>query len=306
MNSQALLSNIRSYVCPRVYPLNSIWPPLRRSAVMIVLFIGNYGEVRVLLTRRSRQLNNFSGHVSLPGGKSDHVEESGYDVARRETMEEIGLPFDEELNKRGFVLEKLNEMPCYLSRTFLSVRPVVCFLHKTNHPQETISDIQFILNPGETSSIFSVPLLDLIGLNAQHEYIRKTTNHFKWGNLRWPIKHYFYPSENPNEIHWLDNIQDLSSDEEIEHEQTERSIKDLWGLTAQILYDLANISINELTKNYIGNENLIYGLTEFGGQMLQRKRSSWESGMIVNERDKAFDQIIPQHVFKHISEEFKL
>jgi 8-oxo-dGTP pyrophosphatase MutT (NUDIX family) len=278
---------------------------------MVVLFIGTLGELRVLLTRRSRQLNNFSGHVSLPGGKSDHEGESGYDVARREAMEEIGLPYDEELNKQGFVLEKLNEMPHYLSRTFLSVRPVVCFLQNEDAPYEKIHDINFILNPGETSSIFSVPLLDLIDKSMKKEYLRKTLNHYKWGKLRWPIKHYFYPAKNENEIPWLDNIQDLSSDEELEPDGSQdhhfpREIKDLWGLTAQILYDLANISVGTPEKNYIGNENLLYGLTEFGGQMLERKRSDWESGMIVNQRDRSYDEILPPHIFKNISEEFKL
>lgn len=304
MNATQLLVNLRAYACPRVYPLPKVWPVHRRSAVMVVLFLGRRGELRVLLTRRSRQLNNFSGHVSLPGGKSDHENESGYGVARRETMEEIGLPYDEDLHKQGFVLEKLNEMPCYLSRTFLSVRPVVCFLHDEKEPTKLIHDIKFLLNPGETSSIFSVPLLDLIDKSPKREYIRKTVGRCKWGELKWPVKHYFYPSHNENEVSWLDNIQDLSSDEE--HGEERHPVKDLWGLTAQILYDLANISTGVSNKNYVGNEILIYALTEFGGQMHERARTEWESGMIVSQRGRHYSDVLPSHVLKNVEEEFKI
>lgn len=307
-----LISNIKSYACPHVYPLRVVWPPARRSAVCIVLFVGKYGELRVLLTKRSRQLNNFSGHVSLPGGKSDNDQETDWEVARRESKEEIGLPYDEELTKQGLTVEKLNTMPFYLSRTFLSVRPVVCFLHRQDDRFGVIKDIKFLLNPGETASIFSIPLLDLIDQNAKKEYLKKTISHYKWGRLRWPIKHFFYPTKNVNEVPWLDDVLDLSSDEEFDFadglnvENTRTEIKDLWGLTAQILFDLANIAVGNPSRNYIGNENLIYGLTEFGGQMGERARSDWESAMIANKRGVYYDDVLPQHIFKSIVDEFKL
>ncbi|CAI4657402.1 CRL_G0038580.mRNA.1.CDS.1 [Saccharomyces cerevisiae] len=49
------------------------------------------GELRVLLTKRSRTLRSFSGDVSFPGGKADYFQETFESVARREAEEEIGL-----------------------------------------------------------------------------------------------------------------------------------------------------------------------------------------------------------------------
>ncbi len=306
-----LIANIKRFAVPKVYPVQQIWPAFRRSAVMIILFIGNYGELRVLLTKRSRKLNNFSGHVSLPGGKADNEQETEVDVARRECFEEIGLPYDDELQKQGLKLEHLNMMPCYLSRTFLSVRPIVCFLHENDKPSVQIKNLKLLLNPGETSSIFSIPLLDLIDKHNKREYLKKSVKTYHWGHLKWPIKHFYYPTKNNNEVTWLDDILDLSSDDEdliddMNIHSNGKDIKDLWGLTAQMLYDLANIAVNNANNNYIGNENLIYALTEFGGQMLDRKRTDWEAGMIVNEKDKNYEQVIPKHIYNHIVNEFKL
>lgn len=311
LSALELVANIKRFSVPKVYPVPQIWPVFRRSAVMIVLFIGNFGELRVLLTKRSRKLNNFSGHVSLPGGKADNERETEIEVARRECFEEIGLPYDEELQKQGLKLEYLNMMPCYLSRTFLSVRPIVCFLHKNDRPSDQIKTLKLLLNPGETSSIFSIPLLDLIDKHNKKEYVNKSVRSYHWGHLRWPIKHFYYPTQNSNEVTWLEEIIDLSSDDEdliddIEAHSEGKEIKDLWGLTAQMLFDLAHIATGEVNRNYIGNENLIYALTEFGGQMTTRKRTEWESGMIVNEKDKNYEQVIPKHIFKHIVAEFKL
>lgn len=310
LSALELVANIRRFAVPKVYPIPTIWPSFRRSSVMIVLFVGNYGELRVLLTKRSRKLNNFSGHVSLPGGKADDDKETEVEIARRECFEEIGLPYDDELKRQGLKLDLLNLMPCYLSRTFLSVRPVVCFLHNHDKPSDQIKSLKLLLNPGETSSIFSIPLLDLIDRGEKKEYLKKTIHTYHWGHLRWPIKHFYYPTVNDNEVTWLEDIVDLSSDDDLiddmEMHSDGKDIKDLWGLTAQILYDLANIATNDITQNYIGNENLLYALTEFGGQMSSRKRTDWESGMIVNEKGRNYEEVIPKHIFKHIVNEFKL
>jgi len=311
LSTLELISNIKRFVVPKVYPIPTIWPSHRRSAVMIILFVGNYGELRVLLTKRSRQLNNFSGHVSLPGGKADNDNETEVEVARRECFEEIGLPYDEDLSRQGLKLEYLNMMPCYLSRTFLSVRPVVCFLQDRVKPSEQIKNLKLLLNPGETSSIFSIPLLDLIDQHEKREYLKKSVHTYNWGHLKWPLKHFYYPTKSDHEVTWLEDIIDLSSDDDdflddMEEHNQGKDIKDLWGLTAQMLYDLANIAVNNANSNYVGNENLIYALTEFGGQMSERKRTEWESGMIVNDRNKNYEQVIPKHIFKHIVKEFKL
>ncbi|AQZ17496.1 PCD1 (YLR151C) [Zygosaccharomyces parabailii] len=303
-----LLDNLRQFRYPNLLPLSSSWPVHRRSAVLILLFVGPRGELRVLLTKRSKGLSSFPGHISLPGGKADTVEESFEGVARREAEEEIGLPQDAEILQQQFGMAIENtckDMPCYLSRTFLSVKPLVCFLHTV---EQSASDADLpldgrrftaALDPGETSSIFSVPLLDMIAhllpkhVKYREEYIDFKTHFPQWGGLKWPLRHYYYPAENPFDVDWLNDIQDNSSCDELERTQGKR---DLWGLTANILYDVARIAQGIVTSKDgsfdIGHEELIYGLKEFGGQLQPGKRSIWETAMMHGTREYKFSDVI--------------
>jgi hypothetical protein len=40
--------------------------------------------------------------------------------------------------------------------------------------------------------------------------------------------------------------------------------------------------------------------------MLERKRTAWESGMIVDQKGRSYDEVLPQHVFKRVMKEFKM
>ncbi|QLG73897.1 hypothetical protein HG535_0F04090 [Zygotorulaspora mrakii] len=308
LRTNELLNNIREFKYSSLLPLSLSWPSKRRSAVLVLLFIGHRGELRVLLTKRSRALRAFSGHVSLPGGKADNDLETFEQVARREAEEEIGLPQgSKELHEKfGMQIENIcNEIPCYLSRTFLSVKPVVYFLHNETNPMESLNASKFFgkLNPGETSSIFSVPLSDMVyhlfqnrsGSDYKPEYTNHSEISVKWGGLKWPIRHYLYPRENINDVAWLNEIADGSSGSDSSEVTASR---DLWGLTAKILYDLSLIA-NKLIQSdnstqLIGHEDLIYGLKEFGGQ-LKTSRSDWEINMIGGARGYRYDNVIPKY-----------
>ncbi|KAF3632881.1 Nudix hydrolase 22, chloroplastic [Capsicum annuum] len=63
----------------------------KRAAVLICLFEGDDGELRVVLTKRSSKLSTHSGEVALPGGKAEEGDASDADTATREAKEEIGL-----------------------------------------------------------------------------------------------------------------------------------------------------------------------------------------------------------------------
>ncbi|XP_048132864.1 nudix hydrolase 15, mitochondrial-like isoform X3 [Rhodamnia argentea] len=63
----------------------------KRAAVLICLFEGDDGELRVILTKRSSRLSTHSGEVSLPGGKAEEGDKDDGDTATREAKEEIGL-----------------------------------------------------------------------------------------------------------------------------------------------------------------------------------------------------------------------
>jgi len=63
----------------------------RRAAVLVCLFQGAAGELRVILTKRSSSLSTHSGEVALPGGKAEEGDADDAATALRESKEEIGL-----------------------------------------------------------------------------------------------------------------------------------------------------------------------------------------------------------------------
>ena len=327
--SAELLRTLRQFKYHRQHDLGAVWPSGRRSAVLVLLFIGSQGELRVLLTKRSRSLRSFSGHVSFPGGKADSDAESFEDVARREAEEEIGLPRSPELLASRFQMGVENvcmDIPCYISRTLLSVKPVVCFLH--NHvgasPEsiyESPLDLSGFfgkLNPGETSSIFSIPLMDLapppplpLQMSKAHtapvatykpEFIKEESHLGDWGGLQWDIRHVYYPATNPHEPQWLDEVENLSSDEEFGDLGAAR---DVWGLTAKILTDIAKVARGVVPSEtasrdpgdpgylHFNHERLIYGLHHYGGEMQAGGRSAWEKRLINNNPRAQYSDRIP-------------
>ncbi|KAJ8455255.1 hypothetical protein OPV22_035183 [Ensete ventricosum] len=115
----------------------------KRAAVLICLFEGDLGELRVILTKRSSNLSTHSGEVSLPGGKAEEGDKDDADTATREAKEEIGL--DPSLVTVVALLEP------FLSRHLLRVVPVVGIL----------TDKQAFkpkLNANEVETIFDAPL----------------------------------------------------------------------------------------------------------------------------------------------------
>ncbi|PON99103.1 Dihydroneopterin triphosphate diphosphatase [Trema orientale] len=63
----------------------------KRAAVLVCLFRGEDGNLRVILTKRASTLSSYSGEVSLPGGKMEEGDADYVDTALREAKEEIGL-----------------------------------------------------------------------------------------------------------------------------------------------------------------------------------------------------------------------
>ena len=76
-------------------PTTPMRPPFmaatKDAAVLVPLFVGEAGDVRVLLTRRSGRLNNHKGEVAFPGGRLD-AGETPVEAALREAEEEVALP----------------------------------------------------------------------------------------------------------------------------------------------------------------------------------------------------------------------
>ncbi|XP_074338091.1 nudix hydrolase 15, mitochondrial-like isoform X2 [Apium graveolens] len=63
-----------------------------RAAVLVCIFEDEeHDDLRVILTKRSSNLNKHSGEVALPGGKTEEGDENDVQTALREAHEEIGL-----------------------------------------------------------------------------------------------------------------------------------------------------------------------------------------------------------------------
>lgn len=278
---------------------------VRRSAVMVLLFQGKQGELRVVLTKRSRSLKHFSGHISLPGGKAEGGLESEFQCARRETEEEVGIERNNNIldEQHGCRIQELKVFPTYLARTLLGVAPCVGYLHwdKNVDPDtQTLGNLG--LNPGESSSVFSVPLRDFLqprpGDSEMIECLKQSHIKTKWGGVPWNLRSFIFPQHSVNEAHWLSCVDDLSGSEDETHDDHEFDVRtrNCWGLTANILHDVAQVVYDAKQAAVIGEEDLIYSLIEHG-QMKKKERSPFETKMAANKHGCSFKEAVGDEDF---------
>ena len=156
--AETVLAQLGQRHYPDDLPTTPMRPPFltssRESAVLIPLFIGESGEVRVILTRRSSRLNNHRGEVAFPGGRVDAGETTN-EAALREAWEEIGLP-PESVRIIG-QLEPL--------MTMASASSITPFVGVVEHLPELVA------SPYEVERIFDVALLELVDLDCYREEI---------------------------------------------------------------------------------------------------------------------------------------
>ncbi|XP_020869641.1 nudix hydrolase 15, mitochondrial isoform X1 [Arabidopsis lyrata subsp. lyrata] len=115
----------------------------KRAAVLICIFEGDDGDLRVILTKRSSKLSTHSGEVSLPGGKAEEDDKDDGMTATREAEEEIGL--DPSL------VAVVTSLEPFLSKHLLRVIPVIGILRDKTKFNPTP-------NPGEVEDVFDAPL----------------------------------------------------------------------------------------------------------------------------------------------------
>ncbi|KAJ0083040.1 hypothetical protein Patl1_10578 [Pistacia atlantica] len=115
----------------------------KRAAVLICIFEGNDGDLRVILTKRSSTLSSHSGDVALPGGKREETDADDVETALREAKEEIGL--DPSLVNVVTVLQP------FVTKIGMTVVPVIGILSERK---------AFIplLSTDEVEAMFDAPL----------------------------------------------------------------------------------------------------------------------------------------------------
>ncbi|XP_028780313.1 nudix hydrolase 15, mitochondrial-like [Neltuma alba] len=141
---QALLQHLRS---PQPTGINnsssSQFRPIKRASVLICLFEGDDGNLRVLLTLRASSLSTHSGEVALPGGKREEGDPNDVETALREAKEEIGL--DPSL------VTVVTSLEPFGTKYGVTITPVIGIL--SNKDAFTP-----MLNPNEVEALFDVPL----------------------------------------------------------------------------------------------------------------------------------------------------
>ncbi|KAG2683899.1 hypothetical protein I3760_10G055700 [Carya illinoinensis] len=153
----------------------------KRAAVLVCLFEGDAGDLRVVLTKRSARLSTHSGEIALPGGKADEGDKDDVDTATREAREEIGL--DTSLVNVVTVLEP------FLSKHLLRVVPVIGILNEKKAFKPAP-------NPSEVEVVFDAPLEMFIKDENRRAEERE------WMGHKYLIHFFDYETENKKYLIW--------------------------------------------------------------------------------------------------------
>ena len=122
------------------------------AAAVLVPIISNKEGYKILLTHRSKKLDDHAGQISFPGGRIDNSDKSPKNTALREAYEEIGL------NESS--VEILGHLDAYATATGFRILPIVSII-KENFDTK--------INPIEVESIFYLPM----------EFLMNPENHKK-------------------------------------------------------------------------------------------------------------------------------
>ncbi|KAL8370722.1 hypothetical protein RB595_000873 [Gaeumannomyces hyphopodioides] len=215
---------------------------------------------------RSATLRSFSGQAAFPGGKADTIEETPYQVARREAWEEIGLPMDDSKIPAPFTIEQLCYLPHSLARTGLVVRPCVAFLHAAGPAGGEVPTADESLMPRldakEVAAVFSAPFHNF--LRAADEsppaaaaaaataspatappgrwYEGKWT---EYNGYRWRLHYFFVPVDRQRVTRpRVREDGQAALAEEPDDDAAEARFK-VWGMTGRMLVDAARIAYAE-------------------------------------------------------------
>lgn len=278
----AALARLRAYT-PPPFSAWSRLPVSRRAAVLLLLFADRRGDLRIVLTVRAATLRSFSGQVAFPGGKADSLEETPFDIARREAWEEIGLPLDDSKIPRPFRLEHLCQLPFSLSKTALAVRPCVAFLHADDVPGSPPTSVEESMIPRldakEVAAVFSAPFHNFLKAEDEvHEGEQLPGDRsdwydglwMKWLSGRWRMHNFYVPITNQKvaKPKVREGGQAAIAEQLDEEEEAGLTRYRVWGMTARILLDAARLAYDEDPEfefnSHIGDEHSIESLERAG------------------------------------------
>ncbi|CAN0891382.1 Nudix hydrolase 22, chloroplastic [Linum grandiflorum] len=124
------------------------------AAVLVCIFEDDCGELRVILTVRSRIVSSHPGEVSLPGGRREDGDKDDEETATREAEEEIGL--------NPSLVDVIAVLEPFFCKHTPKVTPVVGII-KSRQAFKATS------NPAEVEALFEAPLQMFIKENGRVE-----------------------------------------------------------------------------------------------------------------------------------------
>ncbi|MCJ1287470.1 hypothetical protein MMC26_006822 [Xylographa opegraphella] len=266
--SARAIARLRAY-CPPPTTWSSL-PVTRRAAVLVLLFADTLGELRVILTLRASTLSSYAGHVSFPGGKADNLEETPIKTARREALEEIGLPCNDRDLPSPLQIEHLCELPSYCALTELGVRPCVAFLHTGNDTSSAEESLMPRLEPKEVAAIFSAPLPRFLsdqddmsrGANTGSEWYKGFWG--TWFSTRGRVHQFCVPRSSEN------------------GGAAAHDIYKVFGMTARMILDTARLAYAEDPsfehEPHIGDETVLRKLLTSGRFSVEKTPGSLITG----------------------------
>lgn len=189
---------------------------------MVVLLYERDGELRVLLTTRSKHLRTHAGQTALPGGRVDPEDASFVDTALREANEEVALPRD---SPHVHILGRLDPN---ISLHRLIAVPIVALLTQT----EVLDTL--IANEDEVEEIFSHPLEAILDPSIAAKEPLATP-----GSEHWPYEDNLYNTS--------DHVIATLGDTTYRMHRFRSSASPVKGLTADILIKVAELAYDKPT-----------------------------------------------------------
>ncbi len=178
--------------------------PPGTSSVLLPLVLSREG-LSILLTRRTKTMSAFAGHLSFPGGRIDPTDETPLAAALRETEEEIGLTVNEIA-----VLGHFTELHTHFGTL------LICYagaIHMRNMPTKATS-------PREVEEILHVPIDSL----RRPGDLQPPTNRTQYVATGYEGRRIGSPHAPNRTLHYWTLTKPAS---------TERTI--LWGITAELI-----------------------------------------------------------------------
>ncbi|KAI6042467.1 NUDIX hydrolase domain-like protein [Pisolithus marmoratus] len=197
--------------------------PKEKLAAVLVLLFEQAGELRVILTTRSKLLRTHPGQTALPGGKVDESDPSLIDTAFREAHEEVGLPLD------CTHVHKLCVLQPFLSASGLLVTPVVALLTDVG----LLADLTPCV--GEVDRIFSHSLEAILDphLAGNEPLVAKGSEH-------WPYSQDFHSMS--------DVVVEADTSAVYRMHRFRSCASPIKGLTADILIRVAELAYHKKTS----------------------------------------------------------